>query len=90
MMDKPIEAYDSAELTALIPMMILSPTIVNDGRKLYIAARPVSFMNYDITSSPNYTLSKLSGVDFISLFEIKTDMILDFFLRCGCQLHFLT
>ncbi|HEX6225521.1 MAG TPA: patatin-like phospholipase family protein [Chryseolinea sp.] len=69
MMDKPIQAYDSAELNALIPMMILSPTIVNDGRKLYIAARPVSFMNYDITSSPDYTMSKLSGVDFISLFD---------------------
>jgi hypothetical protein len=69
MMDKPIKAYDSAELSGLIPMMILSPTIVNDGRKLYIAARSVSFMNYDIMSSPDYALSKYSGVDFISLFE---------------------
>ncbi|HEX8038711.1 MAG TPA: patatin-like phospholipase family protein, partial [Chryseosolibacter sp.] len=39
-MDKPISAYDSLETNALIPMIILSPTIVNDGRKLYIAARP--------------------------------------------------
>src|SRR5687767_6047437 len=68
-MDKSITAYDSAELYSVIPMMILSPTIVNDGRKLYIAARPVSFMNYDIINSPNYSLSKFSGVDFISLFE---------------------
>jgi hypothetical protein len=68
-MDKSISAYDSAELHSVIPMMILSPTIVNDGRKLYIAARPVSFMNYDIINSPNYSLSKFSGVDFISLFE---------------------
>ena len=71
-------------------MMILSPTVVNDGRKLYIAARPVSFMNYDITSSPDYTLSKLSGVDFISLFEDQNGKILDFFLRCGCQQPFRT
>ncbi len=69
MMDKPITAYDTAELKSVIPMMILSPTVVNDGRKLYIAARPVSFMNYDVMSSSDYTLSKLSGVDFISLFE---------------------
>lgn len=69
MMDKPIKAYDTAEIKAVIPMMILSPTVVNDGRKLYIAARPVSFMNYDVMSSPEYTLSKLSGVDFISLFQ---------------------
>ena len=43
MMDKPIKAYDSAELNAMIPMMILSPTIVNDGRKLYIAATSCFF-----------------------------------------------
>lgn len=69
MLDKPISAYDSAELNSIIPMMILSPTVVNDGRKLYIAARPVSFMNYDLSYSPGYTLSKFSGVDFISLFK---------------------
>ena len=68
-LDKPIKAYDSAERKGIIPMMILSPTIVNDGRKLYIGARPVSFMNYDISSFPDYTLTKFSGVDFISLFQ---------------------
>lgn len=68
MMDKPIRAYNEAELNADIPMMILAPTIVNDGRKLYIASRPVSFMNYDILASPGYALSKLSGLDFQTLF----------------------
>lgn len=69
MMDKPIGDYDSVELQGIIPMMILAPTIVNDGRKLYIAARPVSFMNYDILSSPEYNLSKYGGIDFLTLFE---------------------
>ena len=69
MMDKPLHAYESAEMEGKIPMMILAPTIVNDGRKLYIASRPVSFMNYDILASPEYKLSKLSGIDFQTLFE---------------------
>lgn len=69
MMDKPMKAYDSVELQAMIPMMILAPTVVNDGRKLYIASRPVSFMNYDIMESPEYKLSKLSGLDFQTLFQ---------------------
>lgn len=69
LLDKPITAYDSAELLAKIPMMILTPTIVNDGRKLYIAARPVSFMNYDITNFPDYPFFKISGVDFQTLFK---------------------
>lgn len=69
LMDKPIHHYDSAEQNAIIPLMILTPTIVNDGRKLYIASRPVSYMNYDITNFPEYTQPKISGVDFQSLFE---------------------
>ncbi|MEJ1238534.1 patatin-like phospholipase family protein [Chryseolinea sp. T2] len=68
MMDKPLHAYDSVEMQGTIPMMILAPTVVNDGRKLYIASRPVSFMNYDILESPEYKLSKLSGMDFQTLF----------------------
>lgn len=68
-MDKPISAYDSAELKALIPMTILTPTIVNDGRKLYIGARPVSFLNYEIINFPEYTSQKYSGIDFHRLFE---------------------
>jgi hypothetical protein len=69
LMDKPITAYDSSERKADIPMMILTPTIVNDGRKLYIASRPVSFMNYEIMNFPEYTSQKFSGVDFQRLFK---------------------
>jgi hypothetical protein len=68
-MDKPVSAYDSFERKAMIPMMILTPTIVNDGRKLYIAARPVSFMNYEVTNFPGYHAQKYSGIDFRRLFE---------------------
>ncbi|HYG17290.1 MAG TPA: patatin-like phospholipase family protein [Ohtaekwangia sp.] len=69
LLDKPIAAYDSVEMQGIIPMMILTPTIVNDGRKLYIASRPVSFMNADIINFPGYQSSKISGVDFQSLLE---------------------
>ena len=68
LMDKPITAYDSAETSALIPMVVLSPTIVNDGRKLYIASRPVSFLNYELMNSERYDSHKFSGVDFHRLF----------------------
>lgn len=69
LMDKPITAYDIPEIKSLMPMMILTPTIVNDGRKLYIASRPVSFMNQDIHNFPQYPFAKISGVDFLTLFE---------------------
>jgi hypothetical protein len=68
LMDKPITAYSEYETRAVIPMVILTPTIVNDGRKLYIASRPVSFMNADVLNFPNYSFTKYSGVDFHRLF----------------------
>jgi hypothetical protein len=68
LLNKPIAAYDSAETHAVVPMLILTPTIVNDGRKLYIASRPVSFMNYDLASLTHYNQPKISGVDFQTLF----------------------
>ena len=92
MMDKPIKDYDSVELKAIIPMMILAPTIVNDGRKLYIAARPVAFMNYDILSSPDYFHSKYSGIDFQSLFEYQGGRDLRFLtaLRMSATFPYIT
>jgi len=92
LMDKPIKDYDSVELKALIPMMILAPTIVNDGRKLYIAARPVSFMNFDILSSPDYLLSKYAGIDFQSLFADQGGRDLRFLsaLRMSATFPYIT
>jgi hypothetical protein len=69
MMDKTISDYYDAEVNAMVPMIILSPTIVNDGRKLYISAQPVAYMNAEILNFPTYTNNKLSGVDFQLLFE---------------------
>lgn len=68
LMDKAISEYDTLETQAVIPMMVLSPTIVNDGRKLYIASRPVSFLNYELVGLQDYTSPKYSGVDFQRLF----------------------
>ncbi|MEI9920627.1 MAG: patatin-like phospholipase family protein [Bacteroidota bacterium] len=64
MMDKPISAYRKPEDDGVIPMVVLTPTVVNDGRKMYIASRPVSFFNADILDLPGYRLSKISGTDF--------------------------
>lgn len=68
-MDKPILAYDEPERLSVIPMIILTPTIINDGRKLFIGARPVTFMNADMLSHTGYNQPKMSGVDFHRLFR---------------------
>ncbi len=68
MMDKPVSAYAEAEMQAKIPILILSPTIINDGRKLFIASGPVSYLNMDVHAWPEYPDSKIGGVDFHRLF----------------------
>ena len=45
-LNKRLIHYKVPEHNALIPQMILSPTVVNDGRKMLIAAQPISFLTY--------------------------------------------
>ncbi|HCW08049.1 MAG TPA: phospholipase [Cytophagales bacterium] len=66
-LDKPITDYARYEKQGIIPLTILTPTVVNDGRKIYIASRPVSFMNYE--KEKGYDASKISGIDFQRFFR---------------------
>ena len=47
LLTKRIRDYKLPEEEAIIPMMILSPTIVNDGRRLLIASQPISYLTKD-------------------------------------------
>lgn len=69
LMDRPITAYAQPEMDGIVPMVILTPTVVNDGRKIYIASRPVSFMNAELVHMPDYLHKKVSGVDFHRFFK---------------------
>jgi hypothetical protein len=46
-LNKPIGAYQNPVYRAEIPMMILAPSIVNDGRRMLISSQPISYMSYD-------------------------------------------
>ncbi len=65
--NKNIGDYKKEEQRANIPWMLLSPTVANDGRKLYISNLPVSFMNADPEGQGGS--SKIRGLDFINYFK---------------------
>lgn len=44
-LDKSITDYADAEKLGLIPMMVFTPTIIDDGRKLNVAAQPVAYLD---------------------------------------------
>lgn len=65
MADKRLIDYQKDEFDGVIPTLLMSPTIVNDGRRLYISAQPVSFFN----TGANLDGLKQQGVDFRALLK---------------------
>jgi len=92
LMDKPIREYLKDETEGNIPMVILTPTVINDGRKLYIASRPVSFMNSEIENYTNYYQAKVSGIDFHRFFKEQDSEDLRFLsaLRMSATFPYIT
>jgi hypothetical protein len=65
MLDKPFGDYRKAEEQAEIPIMIFSPSIVNDSRRLLISTLPMSFMT-SVESQPQYLEE---NVEYLRLFS---------------------
>lgn len=63
-LDKRLVDYTQPEQEAIIPMMVLSPTIVNDGRRLLISAQPMSYLTKNI----NHT-GLPEDIEFTSFFR---------------------
>lgn len=66
---KRLSAYHDPEANALIPMMIFTPTVVNDGRRLVISPQPMSYMsshNNDSSFKFDYTIDE---IEFRKLFR---------------------
>lgn len=89
---KSIGDYADFEKESIIPMMIMAPTIVNDGRKLFISAQHVSYMNLASGTEDNYAAQKIKGVDFRYLFRDNTPDSLHFLtaLRMNATFPYVT
>lgn len=66
-LDVPLNYYSTPEKESTIPMLIMAPTIINDGRKLYIGANNISYMG----KSEIKNGFKVKGVDFKRFFVRK-------------------
>jgi len=66
---KRIADYGMYEKNATVPMMIFSPTIINDGRKLFISPHKLSYMMKASNSKRlRYKQSDIDGIDFMRFF----------------------
>ncbi len=68
-MNKKLINYKIPEQSAEIPMVIMSPALINDGRKMYISPQNISYMN---RASPSFMRNEaplLKGVEFMRYFK---------------------
>lgn len=91
-LDKPLNAYYAPEMNADIPMMIIAPTIINDGRKLFISPHPVGYMNSENVTAVSSFDKLIEGVDFQKLFKEQGADSLRFLsaLRMGATFPYVT
>jgi hypothetical protein len=92
MMDKRLIDYKEPERKSLIPMAILSPTVVNDGRKLYISSQHVSYMCSTPTITKSHIEQRMKGIEFRRMFAQQRSDSLRFMsaLRMSATFPYIT
>ncbi|MCS6823053.1 MAG: patatin-like phospholipase family protein [Cytophagaceae bacterium] len=68
-LDKRIKDYRKPEQEARIPMLMICPTIINDGRKLYISPQNISYMTIASEYANRKFNQKIKGIEFNRFFE---------------------
>ncbi len=88
--DKTLGAYADAEYAMKIPMIIFTPTIINDERKLYIATQPVSYLAQPVSRSAHFTAPEIDGVDAHQLLGADANnMHFTSVLRMNCTFPYI-
>ncbi|MBT0810898.1 patatin-like phospholipase family protein [Litoribacter ruber] len=90
-LDKPIREYEKPEGEALIPMMPITPLIINDARKLFISPHSMSYMGISMGRADGFR-EKSQGIDFKRFFAAHDADNLRFIsaLRMGATFPFIT
>lgn len=66
--DKPVNAYADAVADARIPMMILAPSVVNDGRRMLISSQPISYLCYENPDDRKQLNLSFENIEFARMF----------------------
>jgi len=92
LLDKPLISYRQPEFQSEIPMLIISPTILNDGRKLFISPQHVSYMNSSKSTNSTSYNKLVGGIDFRHFFQNQNADSLRFLsaLRMNASFPYIT
>ena len=91
-LNKRLKDYEFPERESLIPMMIFTPTIVNDARKMYISTQPVSYLTRYFDGDSLKRNASIEGVEFTRLLKDQDAMNLRFTsaLRMSASFPYIT
>ncbi len=68
-MDKVMNDFRMSELKSEIPMMVITPTIINDGRTAVISSLPASYLLQDYTAEENNLHVTPDGIELNHFFK---------------------
>lgn len=68
MLNKPLKYYSDFTAQGRLPFLLLTPTIINDGRRLMVSSIPLNFM-YKSTLSEQLNAQHLDFIDFQTFFK---------------------
>lgn len=90
--NKRVKEYALPEQQGLIPMLIISPTVINDGRKLFISSQPISYMSMASTYEALRPVQKIKGIEFNRFFKTQDSENLHFVsaLRMSATFPYIT
>ncbi|MEY3343612.1 MAG: hypothetical protein RL090_1296 [Bacteroidota bacterium] len=69
--DRPISYFKKPEMEGLIPMVIMNPTIINDGRSLYVSPVGISYMITRPSNAQTGHQPLPDGIEYTRFFEGK-------------------
>jgi len=89
---KRVSDYKKPEENGIIPMVIMSPTVINDGRKLFISPLPISYMTTADVQTKERLSEKIKGIEFMRFFEKQDAANLSFLsaLRMSATFPYIT
>ncbi len=68
-LDKSLSSYTVPEDAALTPMMIFTPSVINDGRRMLISSQPVSYLTFTPTKTGTILRSLPEDIEFSRFFR---------------------
>ena len=91
-LDRKFKDYKNLEYNAEIPLMVLAPTIVGDGRKLLMSSQGLSYLSFTVPYSGIGRDKEHSAVEFMRLFEKQDAGNLSFLtaLRMSASFPYIT